>query len=103
MYALSSNSIKLEYYIKLIFFLSEEKVMIVNIGRFDQILRIGISLGLVYVGLIDKDFIQDPLSSYIIGAIGIVSTVIALIRFCPLYVIAHINTCPHKNSRDSSD
>ncbi len=72
-----------------------------NIGRFDQVLRVGISLGLVYVGLIDESFIQDPLSSYIIGAIGVVNIVIAIARFCPLYVVAHINTCPHKSSQKS--
>ena len=69
-----------------------------NIGRLDQVLRIGISLGLVYVGLIDEQFIQDPFSSYIIGTVGALNFIIALARFCPLYVIAGINTC---NRRDT--
>jgi len=66
--------------------------MVKNIGRFDQILRLGISFGLVYIGLIDKEFIQDPLSSYIIGTVGVINVVIALVRFCPLYVVTGINT-----------
>jgi hypothetical protein len=64
-----------------------------NIGRLDQILRIGISLGLVYAGFIDKQLIHDDLSSYIIGIIGALNLVVALIRYCPLYVVTGINTC----------
>jgi Inner membrane protein YgaP-like, transmembrane domain len=67
-----------------------------NIGRFDQILRIGISLSLIYIGLIDEQIIPDPLSSYIIGGIGVLNLIIALVRFCPLYVATGINT----SSRD---
>ena len=63
-----------------------------NIGRLDQILRLGISSTLVYIGFIDEEFIQDPLSSNIIGAIGAINILIALVRFCPLYVITGINT-----------
>jgi len=69
-----------------------------NIGRFDQILRLGISFGLVYIGLINEEFIQDPLSSYIIGITGIINVIIALIRFCPLYVVTGINTCSHSGA-----
>ena len=71
--------------------------MKVNVGRLDQILRIGISLILIYVGLIDETFINDPLSSNIIGIIGILNLVVATVRFCPLYIVASINTCPTKN------
>ncbi|VAW60121.1 hypothetical protein MNBD_GAMMA08-1924 [hydrothermal vent metagenome] len=63
-----------------------------NIGRIDQILRTGISIGLIYISLIDKAFIRDDFSSYIIGALGIISLVIALIQYCPLYAFANINT-----------
>ena len=70
--------------------------MKINIGRFDQILRIGISAGLIYVGFIDRSIIDDSLSSNIIGSIGVINLIVALIRFCPLYVIADINTCNDK-------
>jgi hypothetical protein len=69
-----------------------------NVGRFDQVLRFGIGLGLIYVGLIDEQFIKDPLSSYIIAAIGILNMSVSLIRYCPLYVIVGINTCPSKKN-----
>ena len=67
-----------------------------NVGRLDQILRVGISLVLVYIGFIDKEFITDPLSSNIIGIIGVLSLIVALLRFCPLYVVTGISTCNRK-------
>ena len=68
-----------------------------NIGRLDQILRIGISLVLIYIGFVDKELITDSLSSNIIGVIGVLSLIVALARFCPLYVITGISTCNRKD------
>jgi len=71
--------------------------MKINVGRLDQILRIGISLTLIYIGFVDQEFIPDSLSSNIIGIIGILNLIVAIVRFCPLYVVTGINTCPsHK-------
>ncbi len=68
-----------------------------NVGRLDQILRIGVSLIFIYIGFIDEGFIHDPLSSNIIGTFGIVFLIVAIARFCPLYVITDIDTCHKKN------
>lgn len=68
-----------------------------NIGRLDQVLRIGISIGLIYVSVIDEQFILDPLSSYIIAAIGVINMVFALIQYCPLYCFVDIDTRHNKN------
>ncbi len=68
-----------------------------NIGRIDQILRTGISLGLIYISLIDKAFIRDDFSSYIIAALGIISLIVALVQYCPLYALANINTRSYEN------
>ena len=70
--------------------------MIINVGRLDQVFRIGISLFLIYIAFIDEGFISDPLSSYIIGIIGILNLIVATVRFCPLYIMAGINTCSTK-------
>lgn len=67
-----------------------------NIGRLDQVLRMGISLILIYIGFIDEAFISDSLSSNIIGGGGVVFFVVALVRTCPLYAITGINTCHTK-------
>lgn len=68
-----------------------------NMGRLDQLLRVGISLGLIYVGFVNERIIPDVLSSYVIGSIGVLSLIIALFGFCPLYVVAGINTCTKGN------
>ena len=71
--------------------------MIRNVGRLDQLLRVGISLGLIYVGFVNEKIIVDELSSYVIGIIGVLNLVVALVGFCPLYVVAGINTCAKGN------
>lgn len=63
-----------------------------NIGRVDQVLRIGISSVLIYVSLLDQHFISDPFSAAVIAALGIGNLVVALVRFCPLYALTGINT-----------
>lgn len=68
-----------------------------NVGRLDQLLRIGISLGLVYVGFINEEIIADVLSSYVIGSIGVLNLIVALVGFCPLYLVTGINTCTKGN------
>ncbi len=70
-----------------------------NVGRLDQVLRIGIGAGLIYVGLINQNLIKDVLSSYIIGGLGIVNLAVALLRHCPLYTLTGINTCPGKTNQ----
>lgn len=64
-----------------------------NIGRLDQIIRTGISLSFIYAGFIDEDLIYDPLTSNMIGTIGTILLVVAIVRSCPMYTLAGINTC----------
>ncbi len=67
-------------------------------GRIDQVLRLGISIVLIYVGFVDQELINDHLTSMIAGIIGIVNLLSALIGICPLYSITGINTC-HKEGK----
>lgn len=66
--------------------------MVKNIGKLDMVLRLGIGLGALYIGLIDKQLVTDTLSSYIFIGIGVIALVTAVTRFCPLYMIPGINT-----------
>ncbi len=72
-----------------------------NVGRLDQVLRIGIGLGLIYVGFIDSQLIKDSLSSNIIGTLGTINLLVALLRHCPLYTYTGINTCPFSQDQDN--
>ena len=73
--------------------------MIKNMGHLDQFLRFGISLVLIYSGFIDDSIVHDSLSRWIIGGIGVASLIVALLRFCPLYTLAGVSTCPNHNKK----
>ena len=64
-----------------------------NIGILDMVLRMGLSAAAIYAGFIDTDIINDELSSRIVGIFGALNLVVALVRYCPLYALAGINTC----------
>jgi len=64
-----------------------------NIGQLDRVLRIGISMALIYISLIDTEFVADPLSSGILAFFGLLNLFVALVRLCPLYTLTGINTC----------
>lgn len=63
-----------------------------NVGRLDQILRIGIGLALMWIGFIDDALITDRLIATLVGLFGLLNLVAALFRVCPFYTLAGINT-----------
>ena len=64
--------------------------MKINVGKADQIVRI--ILGLI---LISMFFVLEGGLRYI-GIVGIVLILTASIKFCPLYTLLGVNTCPVK-------
>lgn len=64
-----------------------------NVGNVDRAIRI--LLGLALLSLL---FILEGNARFI-GLVGIVPLLTATIRFCPLYAILGINTCPAKLGR----
>ncbi len=70
-----------------------------NVGRLDQVLRIGISLGLLYIGFIDRTLVGDSFSATILGVVGVLNLLVALSRICPLYSLVGIDTC-HTTHRE---
>lgn len=66
-----------------------------NVGRLDQILRIGIGLAMIWVGFIDDALIGDRLIAMLIGIFGVLNLLAAVIRICPVYTVAGINTDKH--------
>jgi len=68
-----------------------------NIGRIDQLIRLGISSSMIYFGFFDLSLIQDEFSATIIGILGSMNLIVALVQFCPLYAATGINTyCQHQ-------
>lgn len=65
-----------------------------NLGRLDQVLRLGIGAALVYVGFIDTTLIGDSVIAGMFGAFGVLNMVVATIAWCPVYQLAGISTRP---------
>jgi hypothetical protein len=63
-----------------------------NVGRLDQILRIGIGLVLVWIGFFDTSLIDDRLIAGLVGLFGLLNILAAVLRVCPFYNLAGINT-----------
>lgn len=63
-----------------------------NVGRFDQILRIGIGAVLIWAGFVDTSLIGDRLIAALVGVFGLLNLIAALVRVCPVYTVAGINT-----------
>ena len=63
-----------------------------NVGRFDQILRIGIGLLLMWIGFVDDGLIEDAVIRSVVGLFGLLNLIAAMIRVCPVYSAAGINT-----------
>ena len=63
-----------------------------NIGHIDQLIRLSISLSMIYFGFFNLSLIQDEFSATIVGIFGSMNLIVALIQFCPLYAVVGINT-----------
>ena len=66
--------------------------MIKNVGNIDRRIRALISIVFIYIGFFDDNLISDPISSTIIGVIGVFNLIVVLSRVCPLYSITDIDT-----------
>ncbi|WP_373020872.1 DUF2892 domain-containing protein [Thiomicrorhabdus sp.] len=63
-----------------------------NVGRLDQIIRIVVGLVLVIATITDLIGVW--------GYIGIIPLLTGLLRWCPLYSLLGIQTCPlHESAR----
>lgn len=68
-----------------------------NIGWVDMLFRIILSLIMIYFGFIDNSVIDDEVARMMLGIIGSISMLIALIGICPFYLLIGYNTCKHKH------
>jgi len=59
-----------------------------NVGSIDRVLRIALGLGLLSAVFL----LDDPARWF--GLIGLVPLLTATVRFCPLYTVLGVSTCP---------
>ena len=65
-----------------------------NVGIADLIVRVVLALGLFYIGFMDNPIMEDGMPKTIVGIIGFVPLLTGLLRFCPLYAMIGVSTCP---------
>lgn len=65
-----------------------------NVGVLDAVLRVGIGLVLIYLGLA-SDMINDSIASTLLGIFGIVIFASGVFRNCPMYTLIGFNSCNH--------
>lgn len=63
-----------------------------NVGGIDRVLRIVVGLAVLSLVFV----LPEPNRWW--GLVGIVPLATALMRFCPLYALIGVNTCPAKNA-----
>jgi hypothetical protein len=63
-----------------------------NVGLGDRLLRLGISLILFYLAFYFPATAEDVVTSYVLLAVVVINTLVALIGVCPVYLAIGINT-----------
>lgn len=64
-----------------------------NLGWLDRVLRSGIGLLMIYLGLIGKILITDAIAGIALGVFGVIILLSAIVCNCPLYMLVGFNTC----------
>lgn len=67
-----------------------------NVGPLDMTLRLIFAASLFYVGFFPNPIVTSSTSQLVVGLFGFVPLTTALLRFCPLYTLIGISTCPVK-------
>ncbi|VAX12082.1 hypothetical protein MNBD_GAMMA24-305 [hydrothermal vent metagenome] len=68
-----------------------------NIGWLDFAIRVCVSLVMIYFGFINESLVNDEIARLMLGIFGCLSLLIAIVGFCPVYVLTGFNTCKHKH------
>ena len=69
-----------------------------NMGPVDQILRIVMGVGLIYIGPISKMLTADFMSGILLALVGTLAIISAVSGYCPLYHIAGFCTYKPKDN-----
>lgn len=63
-----------------------------NMGRIDQFIRYATGLGMMYLGFINQEVIDNLTINIIVGFFGIISILFAYMAFCPIYTLGNVST-----------
>ncbi len=69
-----------------------------NMGLVDQIFRIFMGLGLIYLGPFSDFLTSDELSSILLSAVGVMIIISSLIGWCPFYHFAGLSSYKDKKA-----
>jgi hypothetical protein len=67
-----------------------------NVNALDRTLRVGIGVPFMYYGFYDTTLIQDQLARALLGGMGFMLVLIAIIAWCPMYYLIGFSTISDK-------
>ena len=67
-----------------------------NIGLTDMNIRFVVGGVLLYLGLIDNPVLSDGLAKTVVAVAAVVPLLTAVLRFCPIYLLAGIDTLTNR-------
>lgn len=67
-----------------------------NMGYLDRAVRLVVGAALLYLSLVNTDLIANQVVRYILLVLGSLNAITALVAFCPMYTLAHIDTRRHR-------
>lgn len=68
-----------------------------NLHTFDQIVRLLIGAGCLYVAFVHPEVLGGTAIAVFIGLFGAVNIFAGVMRHCPVYHMTGLSTCPHKS------
>lgn len=67
-----------------------------NVGNIDMLLRLLLAAALFYLGFADNAVVSAGGAKLAIGLFGFVPLLTGLLRYCPLYAVIGMSTCPRQ-------
>lgn len=67
-----------------------------NVNTLDRMLRVGIGVPFMYYGIYDSALVQDQLARAMLGGMGFMLVLIAIIAWCPMYYLIDFSTISEK-------
>ncbi len=68
-----------------------------NLGKFDRVLRAGVSFLMIYYGFFSQYLITDTVARMALGVVGVLHLIVVIMAFCPLYVVVGFNTATQRS------